>query len=214
LQQLKSNQTRRAWLTYFPRGGATVPNHEVVPDYMLAAFVGGGGTWAILTDRQEDREMWASRWEVSRKDDPAHRIWRVTYASVARWRETRPVSSMPLGEALREMKEALSAIRTFSIKQQHDFWTTWFDRGLSALQSEGAPQFPDYVAPICLNHFPPDAQKLLASAYASWVFGGMGSWNDNVYEDPGTQSENEQVSSRLYAAICAAIQTAVNAFNN
>ena len=49
-------------------------------------------------------------------------------------------------------------------------------------------------------------------AAASWVFGGMGSWNDIgfVPDDP-MAPEYESVSADLYSAVLAALGAAANA---
>jgi hypothetical protein len=39
----------------------------------------------------------------------------------------------------------------------------------------------------------------------SGVFGGMGSWNDLTFGDPGVEAEYGEVSRCLYAAILAAL---------
>ncbi|MCC6989411.1 MAG: hypothetical protein IT181_10455 [Acidobacteria bacterium] len=55
-----------------------------------------------------------------------------------------------------------------------------------------------------------DSLRLLAAARAAWVFGGMGSWNDQGFEGE-TQAQYEQLSDDLYRLLNTAIVTAANA---
>jgi len=56
------------------------------------------------------------------------------------------------------------------------------------------------------------ARQIYAAACQSWVFGGMGSWNDLVFQDPIENSEYEDLSRQLYEAINSGIELSVNSF--
>jgi hypothetical protein len=48
----------------------------------------------------------------------------------------------------------------------------------------------------------------------SYVFGGMGSWNDMGFQKPETQKEYERVSKELYEAVKFATTMASNSFES
>jgi hypothetical protein len=47
-------------------------------------------------------------------------------------------------------------------------------------------------------------------ATRGWVFGAMGSWNDEYFSQPEDQDRYRQVSRRLYAAARRAFLASVN----
>ncbi|OWA37963.1 hypothetical protein B9G55_06375 [Saccharibacillus sp. O16] len=57
------------------------------------------------------------------------------------------------------------------------------------------------------------AQRMYAAVYRSWVFGGMGSWNDvppYSAHEKGKDQEFASCSDELYAAMQEALEAAVN----
>jgi hypothetical protein len=56
------------------------------------------------------------------------------------------------------------------------------------------------------------ARRALAMATRSWVFGGMGSWNDVGFYDADTQAEYRRVSEHLFQAVVDTIRDATNSF--
>lgn len=119
------------------------------------------------------------------------------------------VPRVGVAEARIALSEALRAIQVFA--ERHDklrSWSTWFAKA-SALLEDPAPT-PPYHADL----LPPDAEldrrQLAAAVIQGWVFGGMGSWNDNGAADLATQREYERVGADLYSALLAALPAAAN----
>ncbi len=69
------------------------------------------------------------------------------------------------------------------------------------------PYFPDILPE---EGYSLGARRLLASAMQSWVFGGMGSFNDLGYQDGETNDEYERIADSLYDSVSTAILAAVN----
>lgn len=81
-------------------------------------------------------------------------------------------------------------------------------RGLLCRGLEGlAATSPVHANPSLL---PLEAIQLLSAAQSSWVFGGMGSWNDLGFEGED-QATYESLSEELYGTVNRAIVAATNA---
>jgi hypothetical protein len=107
---------------------------------------------------------------------------------------------------MNNFEDALNAAATFSEDANLVYWSDQFAEVVEHLHDPepAIPYHPELLPPtfdalIC--------RQLLAGACKAWVFGGMGSWNDDV----GCQSpENHAISSRLYQALMCAIAAATN----
>lgn len=98
---------------------------------------------------------------------------------------------------------ALVAIRQFAAEHGLGHWVTWFTDALAR------PSVIRYHPDMLLGRYPDAARSLAARAAASWVFGGMGSWND--VHVPGPDEEDmRRLSNALYDAVRDAVVTVVN----
>ena len=160
-------------------------NNPSIPDRHAVAFV-GGGQWHIECVLPGGSDFWAARWEIGDQDDPQQKIWRVTYGRVARAQPSHLRSAESCEAQAQDLGAALKAAQAFA--NEHDdlaHFAENFERALGVLKSPAAPDLdglaPDGVLPL-------DAARLLAAAQASWVFGGMGSWNDAGFD--GSRQED------------------------
>lgn len=192
--------TRRVFLRHWDTSKPKAPDHALV------GFVGGGGPWAFVAQTPEVDRFWFADWQVRRRGAPDNRIWSVTYL-LANTRRTRSEPAPDLDALSLQLSRALIEIEEFALAHGLDSWAPWFVRGREALTHE-EPGFPDYVDTSLLAFYPPAARRLVAACYAAWVFGGMGSWNDRVFAEPGLQVDYDARSRTLYSAINAAIQGA------
>jgi hypothetical protein len=180
-----------------------------IADRMLVGFVGGGGKWLIETCGPEHSDFWESRWLVGKKDSVDKKIWRVRYIRISTGKPSYRDGSENLDSLKDEMRENLREIAQFSRSQNLDWFTKAFESGISRLDSrtpfEGL--YHTDIAPV--DFLPLSAEQLLGSAEAAWVFGGMGSWNDQGFEGP-TQKRYEHVSENLYKLLNRVIVAATN----
>lgn len=56
----------------------------------------------------------------------------------------------------------------------------------------------------------PEANRLLAAGAQSWLFGGMGSWNDLWLDDPSATDRLQRVTRNLYRSMLQAFIAATN----
>src|SRR5262249_46335868 len=110
-----------------------------------------------------------------------------------------------LGEARASLDRALTDARAFAAKAHVPGWGDAFTDAIET-DDDRPPYMPDLMDPA----FPAAARHLIAKAARSWVFGGMGSWNDLGFSDESRRAEHAEVSRRLFAAVLNACVAAVN----
>jgi hypothetical protein len=178
------------------------------PDRMSAAFVGGGGQWLLGVQKGDVLQLWAPRWRVANQNAPDRRIWRVAYVAVGKnaWQ----IPTGDLSQVAADFAAALMVVEQFASKQGLDFWAERFRNALACLISDdpmGLASLKD-LAPVGLLDLP--ALQLLAASQSAWVFGGMGSWNDLLF-DGEDQVRYDVISQQLFDVVNQAICCATNA---
>jgi len=181
---------------------------EQVPDRMLVAFA-GAGSWSLLgTLGGRPTEMWSVSWALGDRNAPDRRIWDVAYHGQTAESEPPPVHedvAVTEGRLLTALGEAESFARE---RKEVEGWADWFAeaRRLASGADLGPRDFPDMLPP---QGFSEPARRLLATAARSWVFGGMGSWNDLTFEGKA-EEDYEAISAELYGAVLGAFVAAAN----
>lgn len=171
------------------------------------AFVGGGDRWFIEAVYPTGADYWEARWEIGDQSRSDQKIWRVTYGRLAK-KQSRLNDRFISVEALSaELGIALQEAVSFSRRHKLDQFEAAFSAGCAALRSK-TDQELNGLAPN--NKLPLAASRLLAAAQVSWVFGGMGSWNDLSFE-ADDQSRYETLSDTLFRLINLSLVAAVNA---
>ena len=96
----------------------------------------------------------------------------------------------------------LQAIRNFSLKEK-------CDKALDTISAHGLKLHGYHRDLSPAGFLQADAVVMLDAAQSSYVFGGMGSWNDMGFAKE-TQKEYEQVSEDLFRALNEVIVAATN----
>jgi len=205
-----------AWFTYIKKRGAigirlarSPQDKPGISDRMSAGFVGGGGTWTmeVLFPRKQS-EFWIARWDIGDQNAQDKRIWRVTYGRVAKGNST-PDMPVNLQQAVRELAESLNDIRAFSTKHNLNGFTKWFDEALDTISSDGKNRHGYHQDLAPSGVLSEEAALLLDASQKSWVFGGMGSWNDMGFEGEDREIY-DRVSERLFQTVNEAIEQAAS----
>ena len=178
-------------------------------DHKMAAFVGGGGTWMIEAVYNDHSNYWASKWQVTKKDDPEKKIWTVSYATFS---EHQKITNMQLDiDKMRStLFNTLSEIQSFAAVNGQIEWSVEFQNAKEILSSDNPVANYYHKDLIPLENFTKEKRQLIFAAASAWVFGGMGSWNDIGFD---TQEENEQyekLSALLYSCIIDSVIGVVN----
>lgn len=203
-QHLKSSGTLGVRLSCTPQ------NQPGISDRMSAAFVGGGGTWAMETVRERGKSgFWLPRWQVWNQKAPERRIWRVDYGRVSEAASGGSINR-DLELVQKQFRSALSEIHTFSEKHGCEGFTACFARAIETLDSNGEKRHGHHSDLVVRGVVPNLAEGLLDAAQSAWVFGGMGSWNDMGFVG-ADQIDYDRVSQQLFAVLNETIQLAANA---
>ncbi|HTV57872.1 MAG TPA: hypothetical protein VMJ93_03285 [Verrucomicrobiae bacterium] len=190
-------------LSYLPSEGAGLA------DRLSAAFAGGGGRRLLEASSPAGCDFWQSRWLVGDRNRPDRKIWNVTYFRIARTPAPPARQDEDLAALISSLKASLEEIAEFSRSTKLDNFTRLFEDGLSRLVS------PTPLEGLYLHDIAPadflslDAARLIGASEAAWVFGGMGSWNDQFFEG-AEQERYEKLSEKLYSLINHSIVAAAN----
>ena len=205
-----------AWFAALSAGGIrqlrlhrVAGKQAIAGDRELSAFVGGGGRWLIEAQSATDSVLWEAQWRTGPRDEHGA-IWEVDYGRIA---GRRPHIILPhaMPEALRtSVRTTLGAIESFARRQKLDGFAASFEAAQHNLDADAPLQDVwggDFGHATLL---PPVARQLIAAAATAWVFGGMGSWNDQGFESAADRAEYKRLSDSLFAKLCESICAAVN----
>lgn len=204
LQELRKSRVHAIRMIYMPSG----QNLGGATDRMLVGFVGGGGRWLLETTGPSGSDFWEGRWTVGDKNRTDKKIWRVTYGRIATNQPPSPHASRNLDSLRQRLIENLTEISAFARHHNLDGFTKAFEAGLSGLASS-SPGADVYHNDLLSPGMSLTAAQLLSAAQSSWVFGGMGSWNDLGF-DGDDQKTYEDLSEDLYKLLNDSIVSAAN----
>ncbi|MCA6119430.1 hypothetical protein J6524_31835 [Bradyrhizobium sp. WSM 1738] len=184
-------------------------NDPRISDRMSVGFVGGGGRWVIETRQAQASDLWEARWQVMNKDDPDRKIWDVAYFRTFHGGAHIPLQPRSLGALRHDLSIVLAKIEAFAARQKLEHFANAF-RNAADKFSSAEPLAETYHSDLAPTPaMPLEARQLLGAVLASWVFGGMGSWND-LGLDGNDQQEYMELSDELFALLNQAIAVAVN----
>jgi hypothetical protein len=183
--------------------------HPLAQEHQLVGFVGGGGRWLIEAKMKDNAQYWLKRWALTDKQDPENKIWSVHYLRVE---EKAPIvdQQYDVDEVKNELDQVLGQLIQFCQQQQLPQWKSIFEKGNNILSGTIPLQKNSQADLLVHKNYSAAAQQLLSAINETWVFGGMGSWNDISFEEARVQKEYDDLSERLYALMMKGIVAAVN----
>ena len=213
LRRSRTVEGTAAWLDALREGGADelllvegLPVGGDLAPQFASAFA-NSGDWGLLSLGTHHSMFWQVRWEVGAQGAPDNRIWDLR-ACGENVRTARP-AALGVEHTAGELRTALEEAHAFASRlDEVSDWAPWFTKALALLDSP-TPE-PPYHADMLPNSASIERRQLAAAAIQGWVFGGMGSWNDQWPSDEGEQREYERVGSALYEAVQGAVVVATN----
>jgi hypothetical protein len=208
------------WFTYLKSSKAqgvrlyNCPHKDSVSDRMLsdrmsAGFVGGGQNWlieAVFSNNQS--EYWIAQWRTGDKNSPEKRIWKVAYFNVIC--DPEPVLNLlDIDIHIDKLRKCILDVKESSERYCDNGFILFFNEALDTIESHGDNTYGYHKDLSPKEILPQKALMLLNSCQRAWVFGGMGSWNDMMFEND-LQKEYEEVSDKLFIAVNDAITAAAN----
>ncbi|CAG1016793.1 hypothetical protein ANAEL_05837 [Anaerolineales bacterium] len=199
---LRSIKATRLWNIAFGWQRQDIPEHA-------ADAFSGGVPRAIQADLPRGFELWYPQWKTSGNDK---KPWLVEYRSLM-FPNSHALPAQKLNGVKNQLRQAISQAQKFANRSDvnENNWCAWFTKSLEILDSSSpiAPFHPDMLPD---KGFSLEARQVLASAVQSYVFGGMGSWNDLGFEKPETQKEYEKITRKLYEAVKFSITMSSNSY--
>ncbi len=180
-------------------------------DHRLAGMVGGGGTWLIEAIYDGFSNYWANRWEVTDQDNQDRKIWSVNYGMTAinTYTSNLQIDNKKIKESL---SQTLTEIAAFAYNQDLNHWGEQFAKAKSVLESETPQKEYYHTDLIPVENYSLISRQIIFSAGSSWVFGGMGSWNDLGFSNKEDNETYDRLSEQLYSIINQAIIAGTNTF--
>jgi len=181
-----------------------------ISDRMSVGFVGGGRIWLMeVILLQNQSEYWLSQWKVGNRNSPEKGIWKVTYVQVGQG-TTPNIEAADLTSVIEEMVSSLRAIHKFAERQGVKLFTQWFKEALDTIDSRGKNFYGYHKDLAPKGILSEQAITILNACQRAWVFGGMGSWNDMMFEGE-IKKEYDRVSEQLFKILNEALAAGANA---
>jgi hypothetical protein len=171
-----------------------------------SAFANGEQSALAAIHGDDAMELWAPDWQ-SVKGQPG---WTLTYRGISAGKWEDRWNGAPVDTAATRLDAALSEIATFAGGQGLESWVGTFNSAREALHAAEPPSAMGLLPSV---GYSAAARVLLGGALSSWVFGGMGSWNDTGPRDSDQYARHEELTAALYDALMDGLVSAANAFD-
>ena len=172
----------------------TISSQAIVWVWLLPVVAAVGLSESI----GETSAFWQAAWEIGERNDPERKIWNVTYWRVHQANTKFDWQTHGLARVRAELSNALGAVTGFAEAHKLQAFADCFRRGLAALDTEN-PLAGVHNAD--LGHcsvLSMEAKQLLACTQEAWVFGGMGSWNDQSFEGEDQKTYDQLSNSTVF----------------
>ncbi|MHA1635266.1 MAG: hypothetical protein ACTSW8_06595 [Candidatus Thorarchaeota archaeon] len=202
------------WFGYLKGQGAKklklfykTSSHSDLPDHISTAFVGGGSQWIIEAQFETTSDLYLTEWYPTNEMGlDRQKIHCVRFSrDLIHLEDTSP----SVDKSRERLSNMLQELAEFTGKFDYSkHWVDNFNNALTTLQ-EFEPSLSDEFLPAGI--YSKDAHRLIQGAFSSWVFGGMGSFNDLSFSG-ADQELYESLSKNLYSILCNAIASGVNSY--
>lgn len=179
--------------------------------YKIAGFIGGGGTWLIEAVYDGYSDFWTSKWKVTDKKANDRKIWTVYYSKID-FHKALKTKKDDIDKIEAEFSNVLYELIEFSHLKNLSRFEVIFKTAQKTLDSLTPDEHYYHKDLVVKANYKLIARQLLFSAGISWVFGGMGSWNDLGFSDKKDNETYNDLSKKLYDIICKSILASINSY--
>ena len=197
---LKQEGPARVRLHYHPFTRDDIPQRirDVVTEY--------GSNWLIETQYNKLNRLYVQIMNSQKLSIPPS--WKKFFVLLEGGSKNLDDTSPSVQESIDNLDRVLEMLSNFA--DRFEYTKHWADNFASPRQilhdtsSSSIDLIPNGI-------YSNDAYHLLQAALSSWVFGGMGSWNDLAFNgDDDTQYAS--LTGQLYETICTSIVSVVNSY--
>ncbi len=181
-----------------------------ISDRMASGFANSGTRWLIETVTDSESALWDGVMAVTHPDAATRKIWSTSYYRIQKSNQPTNTATADLNTIKDDLRHALNRIARFAERRSSGFLES-FSKALEELESSTPSPFgwKGKIIPTALE-MRLEAKQLLSAGQAAYVFGGMGSWNDQYWPDPEINAEYDAVSGELFAAVEDGLTAAAN----
>lgn len=203
--------SEKEWFRYLKENGCKSIKFIIcgkkIDDHNLIAFANGVQGWYINCIFNDYSEIWVRDWQLDSKSCPTK--WNIYYYG-AKTKLYNPHDSTDGLDLLKKQFDSiLENIGEFAMLIGCQEWKKIFDKGRKTLDCIPSN---DSLLP---DRYSVEAKQLIFAVRNSWVFGGMGSWNDSppyYAHEMGKENEYKELTSLLYDTMLKCIQASVNSY--
>ncbi|OOQ57616.1 hypothetical protein [Mucilaginibacter pedocola] len=201
---LKKSGCQRLKLFYKPKNRDNVGRER-----LDAGFVEGSDVWMVEVVFANHSDYWMVNEQVTNEQAKDRRIWGVKYFLASSGHSSASPTLASLNKAKAELDSSLKEIISFSDKHKLKYWAETFSKAKQNLESSH-PAIGYYKDFIIEENMALLSRQVLFSAGEAWVFGGMGTWNDLLFNNSKDNNMYNRLSDSLYKSVVKAIIAGVN----
>jgi hypothetical protein len=176
-------------------------------DHQLVGFVGDSENIFIECVYENYSDFWISTWNYD--ENFGEKPWKVLYEKAVSKQATIN-QQYHLAEIRVELKSILKKITEFALQETTGNWVDIFEKSKNILESD-KPETKFYHNDwIVTSNYELENRQLLLAANKAFVFGGMGSWSDMLFNNTETERMYNELSAELYEIITKTIVSAIN----
>lgn len=201
------------WLGFLKKKGVTrlkihyISSFNKLSDRIMIAFVEGGGKWIIEAVHDSMSDIYEKGSSKSATSSSRH----LGNHFLLTHEDEQPINdkNITVDKAWENLKSILENLEDFAGRfERTHHWADNFRRSRDILEGT-VPIDNDDIFPSSIIH--EKNRLLLSTAFSSWVFGGIGSWNDQAFGGKD-QDRYEALSDSLFNVIIEAIVVAINMY--
>ncbi|MHA1680426.1 MAG: hypothetical protein ACTSUE_05420 [Promethearchaeota archaeon] len=176
-----------------------MPESEL-PPRIAAAFVGGAGTWVIEAVHGTSSDIYEFKSHASAST--SHKHLGVHLLMILENVPPIEQTSQSPTEVLTKIRDVLEKLEKLAYEDERTYHWGKIFKNARTIPTDNIPNWYEDIVPPGI--IPDENRHLIITAISSWVFGGMGSWNDVCV--------GGELNDALYDAIMESFVTGVNVY--